>query len=400
MATLLELDEAKAKLTSVVRVVSGSECSPLSESLGRRLSKTVTAPMNLPPFASSAMDGYAFKALDGMQNYRQVGEALAGHPYCGSLNTGECVRIFTGAMMPEAADTVIPQENVEVSGADVRCLELVKSGQYVRPAGLDVGSGEILAHQGSLITPSLIGLLSSAGFTYAPCRPRIRITLLTTGDELITPPNALPLGCIYESNLPMLQALLDPGIVTVGEVIKLKDNQAEIEQSLKRVALLCDVIISTGGISVGATDYVAKIMQTQGQLNFWRIALKPGMPMAFGRFGSAWFFGLPGNPVSTVVTLNELVNPFLIRMAGGNPTSTLRIQAKLEAALVKSTKRTEFQRGRFICSSEGAVRVTSIGDQASNRISSLTQANCFIVLDGAERTLDTGESVLIQPFFF
>lgn len=398
MATLLTLAEAKAKLTVVAKTVSGSERSPLSQSLRRCLVETIRAPMDLPPFASSAMDGYAFKAVTGRKNYCQIGEALAGHPYKGNLNEFECVRIFTGAMLPPNADTVVAQENVKVSGTDIHCLDSVQNGQHVRAAGLDVSEGEILANAGDFITPTLIGLLTSAGLTEVLCRSRIRISLLTTGDELITPPNDLPEGCIYESNLPMLQALLNPGIVDISAVIKLPDNRSEIEQSLRQAAEKCDVIISTGGISVGDTDYIAKIMHSHGQLDFWRIALKPGMPMAFGQFDSTWFFGLPGNPVSTLVTMIELVNPFLIQMVGGNEAPVLRIQAKLEVPLTKNTSRTEFQRGRYSCSQEGRVTVSSIGDQTSNRISSLTQANCFIVLAGEQRTFDAGARVLIQPF--
>ena len=398
MATLLTLDAAKLKLAALAKPITLSGDVPLSESLGRRLSETLVAPMDLPPFASSAMDGYACRLVVGQKTYLQVGESLAGHPYQGRLNVGECIRILTGAVVPPAADSIIAQEDVQQQGMQIHCNEALSLGRHIRPAGLDVGKGQVLVQSGQRLGATQIALLASAGIASVPCRARIRIALITTGDELMTPPQTLAAGCIYESNLPMLQALLDPDITTLNMALQLKDDRLEIEGALQKIAPKCDVIITNGGISVGETDYVAEIMRTQGELDFWRIALKPGMPMAFGRFAGTLFFGLPGNPVSAYVTFTQLVHPFLVRMAGGETEPDHRFQARLESAIEKNTNRTEFQRGLFSCSPEGDVTVVTVGDQTSNRISSLTQANCFIILKEDEGNKTIGEHVLIQPF--
>lgn len=396
MSSLMTLENAEQAILKTVQSVKGTRTLPPAEALGCVLSEDIICPMDLPPFRSSAMDGYAFQQSG--KRYRQTGTSLAGHPFNGVLGKGECVRIFTGAMLPAEADTVALQELVHLKDGVVHLETELPVGANVRSQGLDKSKGQVLLGRGQRLSAAGIGLLTSAGITEVACTRAVQVALYATGDELTQGTETLAQGCIYESNLAMLAALMDSTICQIAEQQQLPDDKDIISKAIRQAANYVDVVITSGGVSVGDADFVLSAFQQQGQLSFWRIALKPGMPMVFGEIKQAAFFGLPGNPVSTVVTFTELVAPALIQMAGAKPERPIRLQARLQGQLKKDTDRTEFQRGYFVCDAKGQASVRSSGDQGSGRISSLAEANCYIVLEPGDRTKQEGDLVVIQPF--
>lgn len=396
MSSLISLAAAQQQALAAICPITDSQNLALSEALGRTLSQDIACPMDLPPFRSSAMDGYA--CCSSAKRYKKVGTSFAGRPFAGVLAADECIRIFTGALLPATADRVIPQEDVDTESDMVILHETSVAGANVRPAGLDRTAGTLLLAGGTPLTPARIGLLASAGINRVACTRPIKIALLATGDEFAEKNTPLAAGCIYESNLDMLTALIDPALCCIVQRRQVPDDRAQIVRLLHDMSQAADVIISSGGISVGDTDHVLSVFTEHGATSFWRIALKPGMPMAFGSFKQAVFFGLPGNPVSTAVTFTELVAPCLVRMSGANPVPAVRLRARLQGSISKDTERIEFQRGHLTCDAEGNARVRSSGDQRSNRISSLAEANCYIILGTEDAGKRDGDLVLVQPF--
>lgn len=392
----VSLTEAKAILFVDVLPLTETEVLPLQKTLGRTSGQDVISQINLPPFTNSAMDGYALRA-SGREAYTCIGESLAGHPFQGELKAHECIRIFTGAVLPQGADAVIAQEDVRVVDDQIIPNVRIQGGQHVRIAGMDKQSGQLLLRQGQPLTSAHLGLLASAGVEQISVVRKIRVALLTTGDELVEAGEPLAEGQIYESNLLMLATKLDPALCQTVAGIRLPDNKTQIESQLAKLADTADVVIASGGMSVGDTDFMVSVLQEQGQLHFWRIALKPGMPFVYGKLGKAVFFGLPGNPVSTIVTLTELVTPYLVQMSGRPPKHPLRLQATLRENLQKTSDRTEFFRGYLVSDAKGYNEVTPIADQRSNRISSLTEANCYIILSAKEPSKNAGDLVVVQP---
>lgn len=396
MSSLISLATAQQKILDAICPITDTQNLVLSEVFGRTLRQDIVCPIDLPPFRSSAMDGYAF--CNSGTRYKRVGTSFAGRPFEGVLAADECIRIFTGALLPATADRVIPQEDVGTEGNMVMLSGTSVAGANVRPAGLDRTAGTVLLADGTPLTPSRIGLLASAGINRISCTRPIKIALLATGDEFAGKNTPLAAGCVYESNLDMLAALLDPALCRIVRRLQVPDDRAQIVRVLHDMSLVADVIISSGGISVGDTDHVLSVLTEHGTTSFWRIALKPGMPMAFGSFKQAVFFGLPGNPVSTAVTFTELVAPCLVQMSGANPAPAVRLRATLQGSISKDTDRTEFQRGFLTCDAEGNAQVCSSGDQRSNRISSLAEANCYIILGAEDAGKQDGDLVLVQPF--
>lgn len=392
----ITLAEAKAALFANAQVITETENLPLQKALGRTAGQNLISQIDLPPFTNSAMDGYALVASK-KNTYTCIGSSSAGHPFQGRLEQGECIRISTGAMLPEDADAVVAQEDVHAEGNQVVLNIHIQAGQHIRALGMDKKAGQLLLKQGQHLTAACIGLLASAGVEQVCTIRAIRVALLTTGDELTASGKPLAKGCIYESNLPMLVAMLDPAPCQIMTINCLPDDKKRIKDHLMQLVDSVDVIIASGGMSVGDADFIASIVREQGQLHFWRIALKPGMPFAYGSLGSAVFFGLPGNPVSTVITLTELVTPYLMQMSGRTPEPCIRFQAKLQKDLYKSTSRTEFCRGYLTSSAEGHNEVMPIAHQQSNRISSLVEANCYIILSAGETAKSKGDLVVVQP---
>jgi len=402
-AGLLSVDQARTEIETIVSPVIGTEQVGLRESLGRFLAKDVISPINVPAHTNSAVDGYAVGSQDfpdgGICALSVIGTSWAGRPYGGAVNPGEAVRIMTGAVMPEGADSVIMQEHTERDGESIRIGEGHKSGQNVRAAGEDLAAGQVVFTSGRRINAADLGLLGSLGLGEVPVMRRLKVAFFSTGDELQSIGKVLEIGQIYDSNRYTLFGLLSRLGVEIIDMGVVRDTRKETEQAFAEGAASADVLITTGGVSVGEADYVTETLDKLGSTNFWKIAMKPGRPLAFGRIGDAIFFGLPGNPVAVMVTFLQFVRPALLKMAGASGSLdplTLRVRCNKE--LRKRPGRTEFQRGILEQGDGGELTVSSVGAQGSGILRSMSDANCFIILESEQTTVEAGAEVLVQPF--
>jgi molybdopterin molybdotransferase len=396
----LDLEEALASLKAQLLPINEVEHCALQYSRGRILAKPVTAQLSLPPFRASAMDGYAIHAEEFDQLLVIIGESLAGQPFQGDIGPGECVRIFTGALVPASADQIILQEEVaERKGSQVRFNSHNTPESYIRPIGNDLKIGSRIAGQGDLLNPFLMGSLASAGVNSVEVFRKPVIGVFSSGDELRDPGvqvEDLLEGQIYDSNRLTVIQLLANLPLEVRDLGRLADEVDVVSEALTSGAKYCDAMITSGGVSVGDADYITETIEKLGTLAFWRLNLKPGKPMAFGKIENCWIFGLPGNPVSTIVTALLLVRPALAALAGTVPEAPLRIKAKLTTSLQHQPGRTEYQRGTFTQRDDG-FEVGHTGDQDSNRLSTFHNANCLIKVDNETRDLQPGDWVNILP---
>ena len=395
----LALDEARARILAAVTPIADSERVPLAESRDRVLAEAVTASADVPAHTNSAMDGYALRAADAATpgtRLRPVGESFAGHPFAGTVGAGECVRIMTGAVLPDGADCVVMQERATVHEDGVAFDKAPADGDNVRPAGEDIARGATVLAPGRWLTPADIGLLASVGAGEVSVHRRPRVALFSTGDELQPVGQALGPGDIHDSNRYTLRALLEGLGVAVQDLGIVRDTPEALEDAFARAAG-CDALITSGGVSVGEADFVLDALRRRGDVGFWKVAMKPGKPLAFGRLDAALFFGLPGNPVSAMVTFMQLVRPALIRLAGAEPAPPLRVPLPLAAPVRKAPGRTEFQRARLLPGANG-MAVEPLGHQGSGVLRSMSLADCFIVLDADCGDLDAGAVVSVEPF--
>ena len=394
---LLPIDDALARLLGQISPLLERETVDLASALDRILAQTISAPINVPAGDNSAMDGYALRAQDSSLRVTLIGESLAGHPFSGELKPGQCVRIMTGALIPAGADTVVMQENVRVEGESIWLSEPSPAGDNIRRAGEDIAFGSQVLEAGHRVNALDIGLLASLGLAQLPVIRKIRVALLTTGDELLLPGAALEAGKIYDSNRPLLRALLQRLPVELIDFGVIADSPDALREAFASAMTQADVVISTGGVSVGDADYTKTILAELGEIHFWKIAMKPGKPFAFGRLGKGWFFGLPGNPVSTAVTYHQLVVPALRLLSGEVPVVSDVQTAIASHALKKLPGRTDFQRGIFR-HANGVNTVVGAGLQSSGVLSAMTKANCYIRLEAERGAVAAGETVTIIPF--
>lgn len=399
---LLPIEEALARIFNQLKPVTETENILLHTALDRVLALAIAAPINVPAGDNSAMDGYALRAQDCFANLTIVGEALAGHPFSGTLNAGESVRIFTGALIPAGADAVVMQENTQRDGNAVTILQAPVSGENIRRAGEDIALGSKVFSAGQRLNALDIGLLASLGLAQVSVMRRVRVALLTTGDELLPPGAAPEAGKIYDSNRPLLVALLTRLNVEVADLGIVADDPAALGRAFQKTMQWADVVISTGGVSVGDADYTKDILTQLGEIDFWKIAMKPGKPFAFGRLGQGWFFGLPGNPVSTAVTYHQLVVPGLRYLAGETSANLMcesqqKFIAIAKHAIKKQPGRTDFQRG-ILQSIDGINYVASAGSQSSGVLSAMAKANCYIRLEAGRGSVAAGEKVDVVLF--
>ncbi len=399
----LRLDEALATILATVAPVDGDETLNLRAALGRVLSADVVSRIDVPAHTNSAMDGYALAGSglpsEGLCTFDVVGTSAAGRPWDHPVGDGQCVRIMTGAAMPDGADTVVMQENVERSGdtATIRAGEL--PGQHVRQAGEDIAAGAVALSAGSVLDPAELGMLASVGVGEVRVRRRPRVAFFSTGDELCGVGEVPGKGQIYDSNRYTLYGMLTRLDVDLLDLGVVRDEPDAVETVFAEAAARADAIVSSGGVSVGDADYVTDTLERSGAVNFWKVAMKPGRPLAFGRVGDALFFGLPGNPVSVMATFYQLVQPALDKLAGrpdaGPPMSLTAVTA---TALKKRPGRREFQRGVLTRGDDGRYTVRHTGEQGSGILSSMSRGNCFIVLPEDCGPVAEGQEVTVQPF--
>lgn len=400
--TLLSAEQALSRIRQTIQPISGSETVALSLASGRILAEDVFAAIDMPPQPNAAMDGYAFAAagLSGEAdfNLRMVGTAWAGKPFVGTLGQGECVRIFTGAVVPESADSVVAQEQTHAEAGSIRFSAPCLFQKNIRPAGSDFTAAELLLQAPKKLSPRDIGLLAAAGVAAVKVKRRLRIGFFSTGDELAPLGAELDIGQIYDSNRYLLAALLDDPSFAINDLGVVKDDPQALEAMLVSAAANHDALLSTGGASVGDADYVKRILEKCGQVNFWKLAIKPGKPLAFGKIGGCWFFGLPGNPVAVLVTYHKFVKPGLDHLLGALPRPTLQLRARSDSELRKVPGRCEYQRGILKQSENGELTVTAAGPQDSHQLKVASMANCFIVLDADCAGVSRGDWVLVEPF--
>lgn len=402
-ARLLSVEEARARIVDAVTPVSGSEQLALRSALGRVLTETPVSGIDVPSFANSAMDGYAVRSADCAGNtdaeLRVVGESFAGSPWTQALGAGEAIRIMTGAALPPGADSVIMQEQVERSGERIRFSgERLKQGLNVRYPGEDIHAGEALLAAGKRLQAADIGLLASVGLNEVRVARRLRVAFLSTGDELRCVGEPLQPGQIYDSNRYLLHSLLQSAGIDAIDMGVIPDQRQAVREAFLQAAAMADVLITSGGVSVGEADFVKDTLDEVGQVDFWKIAIKPGKPLAFGSLGECVFFGLPGNPVSVMATFYQFALPALRKMAGESPRAPLSLRVPCAEPLRKTAGRMEFQRGRLERDAQGQWVVHSTGLQGSHVLSSMSKADCFILLPADSDGAEAGDLVEVQPF--
>lgn len=397
---LLSIDAALARINAAIKPVAGSEHVALKQALGRVLSQSVYSPINSPHDRNAAMDGYAFSSNDS--NRKQpfklslVGASWAGRPFKEQLQPGQCIRIFTGAVLPAQADSVVMQEQVYADGETIHFPANTPVQQNIREIGEDIKQGCLLCAHPKKLNAIDLGLLASAGIYELSVKRPIKIAFFSTGDELTALGQPLESGKIYDSNRYTLSGLLNDACYSVTDMGVIADNRQLLEDSLMTAAENYDVIITTGGASVGEADYVNEILDRCGEVNFWKIAIKPGKPLAFGKIGSCCFFGLPGNPVSVIVTFQHIVAPALKQLSGAPDSKPLQLTATCTSALKKVPGRQEYQRGILTQDHNGDFFVASSGQQGSNILSSMSQANCYIVLSTECQGIRAGDKVRVE----
>jgi molybdopterin molybdotransferase len=399
---LLSVDDALARINAAIKPVMASERVVLKSALGRLLSEDVASHTNIPYDRNSSMDGYALSSNDIAANkpftLTLVGTSWAGKPYLGSLQTGQCVRIFTGAVLPDGADSVVIQEQVSADGGNITFPATTAAYQNIREAGEDVKQGSILCTRLKKLTVADIGLLAAAGIYDVPVRRKLNIAFFSTGDELMGIGQPPETGRIYDSNRYALAALLADPCYSATDMGAIPDDRQLLEDTFKQAAENYDVLITTGGASVGDADYVKDILASCGEVKFWKIAIKPGKPLAFGKIGSCYFFGLPGNPVSVMVTYQQIVAPALKQLSGALANKPLLFLATCTTVLKKAPGRQEFQRGILTQDDNGHFFVASTGQQGSHIVSSMSHGNCYIILPTECKGVSSGEKVLVEPF--
>lgn len=397
---LLPLTDALERMQAAVRAVPETletESLPLQQLLDRILAEPIKAGFDVPGHDNSAMDGYALRAEEADQALTLIGQSLAGHAFDEELLAGQCVRITTGATIPKGADSVVMQENTQVEGGQVNITQTPRIGENIRRAGEDIAAGSDVLPAGRRLGPVDIALLASMGLDRAPVKRRLKVAVVSTGDELTPPGEALLEGHIYDSNRYGMIAMLQRLNVEVLDFGLIPDQPEAIRAAFESAGKQVDAIISSGGVSVGDADYVKDILGELGDIGFWKVAIKPGKPFAFGKIGNAYFFGLPGNPVSSMVTLHQLALPVLRQMAGETLEPPLALSATAVEAFKKRHGRQDFQRAKFALI-DGKNTVSGKGPQGSGVLTSFRGANCYAMLEADRGRVEAGEAVTVLPF--
>jgi molybdopterin molybdotransferase len=390
-------------LAKLVTPVAQTEAVGLFEALGRVLAQDVVSPISVPPHDNSAMDGFAFDgaqlAADAPLTLKVVGTALAGKAWQGTVGAGECVKIMTGAIMPAGLDTVVPQEFTTVADNQVTIPPgLLRPGDNRRQLGEDLMAGRPALPQGERLSPAACGLLASLGIPSVPVFRRIKVAYFSTGDEILSLGDPPREGAVYDSNRYTVFGLLTRLGCEVIDLGVVRDDPALLEAAFTGAARQADAIITSGGVSVGEADYTKAMMKKLGDVAFWKIAMRPGRPMAVGRIGHAVLFGLPGNPVAVMVTFLAFVRPALLRMMGCPAQPQPLLRARSVEAIRKKPGRTEYQRGSVSTAPDGTLQVRTTGNQGSGVLSSMVQGNGLIVLHHGQGNVAVGDAVDVMMF--
>ncbi len=399
----LTVDGVSAFLSRLVEPVAVQETVGIFLALGRMLARDVISPISVPAHDNSAMDGYAFDAEQfrpgAALTLKVAGTLRAGAGWPHKIAPGECVKIMTGAIMPGGLDTVVPQEFVSMQGSSITIpAGLLHAGDNRRKLGEDLMRGQAALRQGQRLTPAALGLLASLGIEQVAVWRKLRVAYFSTGDEVLSlgqPPRE---GAVYDSNRYTVFGLLSRLGCEVIDMGVVRDQPALLEAAFTHAAQTADAIITSGGVSVGEADYTKLMMKKLGDVAFWKIAMRPGRPMAVGRIGDAVLFGLPGNPVAVMVTFLAFVRPALLQMMGSTGTAPPMLKAHSTEPLRKKPGRTEYQRGIVSATADGRLQVQTTGNQGSGVLSSMVQANGLIVLAHGQGDVSPGDLVDVMMF--
>lgn len=394
----MSVTQARQYIQQFLSPVQEIETIAIKQSLGRTLAAPITSAMNVPGHNNSAMDGFAFRHAEAAQPLKIAGTALAGSPFTGSLPAGGCIKIMTGAVIPAGVDTVVMQEHTSIQDDLVMLSKVPPLGANIRLAGEDIAMGQTVLAHGHQVQPADMGLLASLGIAEVQVYRRLKVAFFSTGDELVSVGKPLQTGQIYDSNRYSLWGMLQALGADAYDLGNVADDPDALENTLLQAAAEHDVVITSGGVSVGEADFMKQLLAKHGQVLFWKINMKPGRPLAYGKIGQSHYFGLPGNPVSTMVTFYQFLQEALKCLMGSNSTLVPSFRVECVTAIKKALGRTEFQRG--ILFKEGSDwKVKTTGEQGSGILSSMSQANCFIVLDEQSGTIEAGSQVEVQPFY-
>ncbi|MBO1898555.1 molybdopterin molybdotransferase MoeA [Shewanella sp. BF02_Schw] len=401
--TLLHPDQAIEQLLAQVEATQDTELVTLTQAIDRVLAEDLASSIDLPPFDNSAMDGYAFRFTDLAASQDKttltlVGSSFAGHPFDGQVSPNSCIRIMTGAPVPVGFDTVQMQEKVQADDNQITIEHPHRLGANVRRRGEELLAGTKVLHKGITIRAAEMGVLATIGISQVRVTRKLKVAFFSTGDELRPVGSELAPGQIYDSNRYSIQGLLSKSHVDWVDLGVIADNKEAIRGAFKEAASKADMVLTSGGVSVGEADFTKQILSEEGQITFWKLAIKPGKPFAFGKIDNAIFCGLPGNPVSSMVTFYKLVLPILHKMQGLKPVKPLFCQAKLLTDIRKYPGRVEYQRGILSRNELGELEVAITGGQGSGMLTSMSLANCFVILDQFQGDTPTGAQVTVEPF--
>jgi molybdopterin molybdotransferase len=399
----ISVAQALDRIEATITALDEHEELPLKECLGRISSESVLSPMDVPGHTNSAMDGFAVPSASlpkqGINEFEEIGVAYAGFPFDQVCGDNQCVRIMTGALIPEGTDTVIMQEQAEqLENGRIRIAMGHRAGENTRSAGEDIERGALVLQQGSRINPAHLGVLASLGIGSLKVWRKPIVAFFSTGDELVSIGKPLKKGQIYDSNRYTLYGMLAQLPVEILDLGVIEDHPEKIRQALAEAAAVADLVISTGGVSVGEADYIKSVLEDIGQIEFWKIAIKPGRPLTFGTIDGNLFMGLPGNPVAVMVTFDQFVVPAIAKLSGATASGPKLFKAVSQNKLRKKPGRFEIQRGIASLDANKNWQVSRAGQQGSGILTSMSRANCFIVLSEDIGGVAVGDLVDIQLF--
>lgn len=399
---LLPVDELERIIAERVTPVAEIEIVPLGEARGRVVARDVLAPISLPNFDNSAVDGYAVRhadlATDAETHLSVVDRVTAGRSAAQALQPGQAIRIFTGAPMPQDADTVFMQEDVRLENGSLIVPAGLKRGANRRLAGEDVKAGSVALRAGRRLSIADLTLASALGLTELPVRRRIRVALFSTGDELVEPGAPLKDAALYDANRRLLAGLIESLGATVTDLGILRDDPKKLASELKAAATNHDLVLTSGGVSTGEADHVREVVESIGKLVFWRVAIKPGRPVAMAVIGTSAFVGLPGNPVAAFVTFVRVVRPLLLRLSGAIAQPLLALPVRAAFAYRKKKGRREYVRVALKRASDGAVEAFKHPEEGAGVVSSLTQTDGLVELSEDTTGIEPGDNVGFLPY--